>query len=533
MSRQNFIKGAAVLGAAGLIVKIIGAIYRIPLTNLIGTEGMGLYQPAYNVYNLLLTVSLAGFPTAIARLVSEKRAINNYQGAYQVFKISMVGMFLGGLLTAIIVYINAQHIVDSLGYSGSYYSMIALTPALFFVPIMSTFRGYFQGSQDMVPTAFSQVIEQLFRVSVGLFLAYKLVSVGLEQAAGGAIFGASAGSIAGTILIMIIFFGRTKTIKGEIKKSNNNSLDRTKTVVKRLLAIAIPITIGASIVPVMSLIDSYFVSSRLQAIGYTEAQATDMFGQLSGTAQTLINFPQVFSIAVAMSLVPTITEAYTKKNKSRLNKTANLGARTSLLIGLPSAVGLFILAEPIIALLYPAIGPAKHASVGSLLQILAISVIFLTLVQAFTAILQAVEKQTVPVKNLAIGAVVKIILSYVLIGNPALNVKGAALSTVAAYLIASALNYIDIRRYTNIDINIFKISIKPLISTLIMGIIVFVCYYGTMGRIGSKLAAVIAIAIGIVVYVVALFATGAITEEDLKALPKGEKLIKLLKLRRK
>lgn len=533
MSRQSFIKGAAVLGAAGLIIKIIGAIYRIPLTNLIGTEGMGLYQPAYNVYNLLLTISLAGFPTAIARLVSEKRALYNYQGAYQVFKISMIGMFLGGLLTAIIVYMNAHNIVNSLGYSGSYYSMVALTPALFFVPIMSTFRGYFQGAQDMVPTALSQIIEQLFRVSIGLFLAYKLISVGLEEAAGGAIFGASSGSIAGTILIMIIFFSRMKGIKGEIKSSTHNSLDRTKTVVKRLLVIAIPITIGASIVPVMALIDSYFVSSRLQAIGFTEAQATEMFGQLSGTAQTLINFPQVFSVAVAMSLVPTITDAYTKRNKRVLNKTANLGARTALLIGLPSAVGLFILAEPIIALLYPAIGPEKHASVGMLLQILSVSVIFLTLVQAFTAILQAVEKQFIPVKNLAIGAVVKVILSYILIGTPAFNIKGAAISTVVVYMIAAILNYIDIKRYTNIDINIFKILIKPLISTLVMAVVVWGCYYGTLGIIGSKLAAVIAIAIGVVVYVVALFATGAITEEDLKALPKGEKLAKLLKLRRK
>lgn len=532
MSRNSFIKGAAVLGVAGLIIKIIGAIYRIPLTNLIGTQGMGWYQPAYTVYNLLLTISLAGFPTAIAKLVSEKRALNNYEGAYQVFKISMMAMILGGIISAVLVYIFAQNIVDSLGYSGSYYSMIALTPALFFVPIMSTFRGYFQGAQDMVPTALSQIIEQLFRVAVGLFLAYKLVSVGLEKAAGGAIFGASAGSIAGTTLIMIIFFRRKKNIKKEIKNAPNNSLDKTKTVVKRLLAIAVPITIGASIVPVMALIDAYFVSSRLQAIGFTEAQATDMFGQLNGTAQTLINFPQVFSIAVAMSLVPTITDAYTKRNKNLLNKTANLGARTALLIGLPSAVGLFILARPIIALLYPSIGAIKHSSVGGLLQVLSISVIFLTLVQAFTAILQAVDKQTVPVKNLAIGALVKAVMSYVLVGIPSINVKGAAISTVVAYAVATILNYIDIKRYTNIDIKLSKILIKPLISTLIMGIVVCGSYYGTLGILGSKLAALSSIALGMLVYIISLFVTGAITREDLMVLPKGEKIVKLFNIKK-
>src|SRR6056297_1651637 len=394
MSDKNFLKGAAVLGAAGLIVKIIGAVYRIPLTNLIGTEGIGYYQPAYQVYNLLLVISLAGFPTAIARLVSEKIALGNYLGARQVFKTAMSTLITLAAGSSLLVFIFADQIAVSIGYPGTSYSLSALTPALFFVPIMSVYRGYFQGMQNMVPTALSQIIEQFFRFAVGLYLAYIFVQDSLPKAAGGASFGASAGGMAGFILMFFVYILNKKKIDEKVAFSKKNVEENWKRVFKRLLQIAIPITIGASIVPLMGLIDAKLVSMRLLAIGYSEIEATDLYGQLSGTAQTFINFPQVFSIAIAISF--------------------------------------FVLAEPIIVLFYPALGSAKHASVGYLLAILAVSVIFLTVVQSLTAILQAVEKQKIPVKKIAIGALVKVILNYILVGIKSLNVAGAAYSTIAA-----------------------------------------------------------------------------------------------------
>lgn len=529
MSGKNFLKGAAVLGMAGLIVKIIGAIYRIPLTNLIGTEGIGYYQPAYQVYNLLLVISLAGFPTAIARLVSEKRALDNPEGAHQIFKISMKVILVISILSSLVIFIFAQNIANSIGYPGTYYSLLALVPALFIVPVMSVYRGYFQGMQNMVPTAMSQVIEQLVRFATGLSLAYILVENGLPEAAGGASFGASAGGIAGFILIFFIYVKNRKSIKLNISKAENNSVENTNKVVKRLLTIAVPITLGASIVPLMGLIDAKLVSMRLLQIGYSVKEATDLYGQLSGTAQTFINFPQVFSIAIAMSLVPSISEAFTKVDKDSLNQTASLGIRTSLIIGLPSAFGLYILSEPIIALFYPALGPDKHVSVGYLLAILAVSVVFLTLVQSLTAILQAVEKQKIPVKNLAIGAVVKIVLTYILVGMPELNVKGAALSTIAAYLTAAVLNYFDLKKYTDIDISITKVAFRPFIASAIMGAIVYAVYYFGYGIFGMKLAALISIVVGITVYAISLPLTGTISRQDMDLLPKGDKLYSIMK----
>jgi len=216
MSKENFIKGAAILSIAGLLVKILGAVYRIPLTNLIGTEGIGHYQPAYNIYNLLLVVSLSGFPTAIAKMVSERRALNNYQGAYQVYKIARWGLFLIGLVSSAFVLLFARNLVTFLGFPGSYYSMLSLVPALFAVPLLSVYRGFFQGMQNMTPIALSQLIEQIFRVAVGLYLAYAFVDTGLEEAAAGATFGASAGAIAALILIYTMFFLSKKNVKEEI-----------------------------------------------------------------------------------------------------------------------------------------------------------------------------------------------------------------------------------------------------------------------------------------------------------------------------
>jgi len=529
MSKESFVKSAAILSIAGFIVKILGAIYRIPLTNLIGTEGIGYYQPAYGIYNLLLVVSLSGFPTAIAKLVSERRALKNYEGAYQVYKISQWGLFIIGVVSSIFVLIFARQLMTTLGYPGSYYSMMALVPALFAVPLLSAYRGFFQGTQNMVPIAMSQIIEQIFRVVAGYYFAYYLINYGLEEAAAGATFGASVGGIAALIIISIMFFVSRKKIKEEIKLSSSNKTEDTWDIVKSLLYIAVPITIGAAIAPLMGLVDSYLVSSRLSVIGYSDVQIADMFGELSGTAQTLINFPLVFSTAVAMSLVPAITDAYAKKQKTKLSNTCNAGVRISLIIGLPCGIGLFMLAEPIIALLFSSIGPEKHASAGALLEIMAISVIFLTLVQAFTAILQSVNKQFLPVKNLIVGLIVKIILSYTLISMPEINIKGAAISTTGAYLIVALLNWYDINTKTPIKIGLIKLTFKPILSSAALAVAVWISFKLCRIVVSQNLSTLISIAFGVLVYVLSLFITGAITEEDLDLIPKGEKLKKFVR----
>ncbi|WIV13042.1 polysaccharide biosynthesis protein [Proteiniborus sp. MB09-C3] len=532
MARDNFLKGAAILGLAGLIVKILGAFYRIPLSNMIGPEGMGYYQTAYPLYVLLVAVSTSGFPTAIAKIVSEKRALHDYRGAHRVFRISFMGFLAAGIITSLFVYFTAGYIVEAVGNSKAYYSLIAMTPALFFVPIMSAFRGYFQGRQSMTPTAISQFIEQLFRVSIGLFLAYQLVGIGLPQAAGGASFGASAGAIAGTIIIVIIYIKEKGKIIEEVKSSAASEQESVSKIVKDILIIAVPITIGASILPIISTIDTFLIMRRLQEIGFTQKEATALYGQLTGNAQTLINLPQVLSMAIAVSLVPAISSAFARKDFSEIRSTTKSGIRVTLLIGLPCAFGLFILSTPIIDLLYYNYSLAEKQSTGAILQILAISLIFLTLIQSLTAILQGLGKIMIPVKNLAIGAIVKTIFTYILTGIPSINVKGAAISTIMAYLVAAILNFIEVKKYTKVQFRFIDIALKPIISTLIMTAIVWVSYRYTSGILGSKISTVLSIGIGGIAYVIALLLSGALTSEDFELLPKGEKLAKKLKSKR-
>lgn len=529
MSKDNsFIKGAAILGMAGIIVKILGAIYRIPIGNIIKAEGMGYYQTAYPFYVLLLTVSTAGFPVAIAKLVSERRAIGDFRGSFKVFKVALMGLFIGAMLTSLFVLFFAYPIVEHLGNKNAYYALVALVPALFFVPIMSAFRGLFQGRQDMIPTALSQIMEQLFRVFTGLVLTYILLDKGLPIAAGGASFGGSIGAVVGVLTMYIIYISKKKEFNIEIKNSIYKEDYSTNKIIKDLLIIAIPITIGAAIAPIMDAIDAGLVPRRLQAINYSEAQANEMFGQLKGFAQTLINLPQVFSIAIGMSLVPAISHANAKKKSEDVKKLISSGIRMTLLIGLPSAFGLFVLSKPIIGLLYFNNTVETIASTGEILRYLSFGVIFLTLVQALTAILQGLDKPMIPVINLFIGAIAKIVLSYSLTGLPFINIKGAAISTVVAYAIAASLDIIALIVIFKFKFKYKEIFVKPLFSSICMAVIVSVSFNFLQGVVGDKVSTLLSILVGGISYVVLLLITGTITNEDIELISKNKKIQKII-----
>lgn len=525
MSKNNsFIKGAAILSIAGIIVKILGAIYRIPLANIIKDEGMGYYQTAYPFYVLLLTISTSGFPVAIAKLVSEKRALGDHRSAYRVFKVALTGLTIGGLLSSLFVLFMAEDIVRSIDNINAYYSLVALVPALFFVPIMAAFRGFFQGRKNMVPTALSQIGEQFLRVVVGLSLTYYLLDRGIPVAAGGASFGGSAGAILGTVIIFIIFLLHKESIEREVRQTRIQTDYSVGEIIKDLLTIAVPITIGAAIIPTMDTIDAGLVIRRLQSIGYSKETANELYGQLKGFAQTLINLPQVFSVAIGMSLVPAIADANARRNKREIRQIIGSGIRMTLLIGLPCAFGLFVLAKPIINLLYFKNTIETINSSGEILAYLSFGVIFLTLVQALTAMLQGLGKPLIPVINLFIGALLKIILTYILTAIPGINIKGAAISTVVAYATAAILDLILLSKVAKIKFNYRDIFIKPLISALGMAIIVRFSYGFLLKIIGGRLSTILSIGIGGLAYVILLIVTGTITEEDIKFIPKGERL---------
>ena len=529
--KDSFLKGALILGLAGILVKIIGAFFRIPLGNLIGAEGMGYYQAAYPVYTLFLTLATAGFPTALAKLVSEKMAIGNYKGAHKVFKVSYSVLSITGFVAFCIFFFGADFIVnDIMKNPGAKYAMIAISPALLFVPVMSSYRGYFQGRREMTHIAISQISEQLFRVILGITLAYLFMyslgpNPGPEQGAAGAIMGATIGAIASIIYLILAYLFKLKTIKREIKSSKKFREESVPRILKKLLVVAVPITIGASVMPLVNMIDTVIVIRRLVEAGFSQTEANVMFGQLTGMAMAIINLPAVITVAMSMSLVPTISQAYAVGNRVKAIKETKSAIKVTLMIVLPAAFGMASLAHPIMKLLYP----SQPSSVGTILLFLTPCVVFLGLIQSLNGILQGMGKPIVPVICLVIGMAFKIAISYTLTAIPEINVIGSALGTVTAYFVAAMLELIYIKKAMNMKLSVKTFFIKPLIIVLIMFISVKLSYSFMVGMLGNTLSTVVSIAIGGIIYIIFTIALGGIRKKELLSMPKGDKVYKVLK----
>ena len=354
----------------------------------------------------------------------------------------------------------------------------AISPALLFVPLFSAFRGYFQGRQNMNPTAISEVTEQLVRVIAGLTLAWVLLHGAYEepevQAAAGASFGASAGSIAGLGIIFIIYLLNRRVIHRKIDL-NSDAVEETRLIIKKIVVIAVPIIIGAEVMPIMNLLDTAIIMRRLQETGWTLEEAQGMYGLISGFCSPLIAFPQIFTQAVSVSLVPAIAGYAALKNRERIQENVGLAYRTTMIMAFPCAFGMFALSEPILLLLFGA-QPESAREAAPILQIMAVGVVFLAIVQTSTGILQAVGRQTLPVKHLLLGCVAKGVLTYILVGIAAVNVKGAAIGTVVAYIIAMILNNRSVYVHTGYRQNLSMAYLRPGLAAAIMAAVAYGAY---------------------------------------------------------
>ena len=524
--KDSFLKGAFILGMAGIIVKVMGAFFRIPLGNLIGAEGMGYYQAAYPVYTLFLTLATAGFPTALAKLVSEKNAVGDYKGSHKIFKVSYTVLFITGILAFCVFFFGAEYIVTLMDNKGAYYAMLAIAPALLFVPVMSSYRGYFQGRRDMSKIAISQISEQFFRVILGIALAYFLMNqYGPQMGAAGAIAGATIGSVASIIYLTFIYLKESKKRKAEINASKHFEDEGISRILWKLLVVAVPITIGASVMPLVSMIDNAIVIRQLKVAGFSHYDAVAMFGQLTGMAMAIINLPSVITAALGMSLVPSISEAYAMGNLGAARKDTKSAIKVTLLIVLPAAFGIASLATPIMNLLYP----SEPDTVGTILFALTPCVIFLGLMQTQSGILQGMGKPMIPVIALVTGMAFKIFISYNLTAIPSINVLGSALGTVTAYLVAAGIEIYFIKKTMKIKFSMKEFVIKPLITVITMFIAVKLSYGLMVGMLGNTLSTIISIIIGATVYVLVLLGIGGIKKEEILTMPKGDKIYRLLK----
>lgn len=534
MTKKTLVTSTAVLAAAGLIVKILGAFFRIPLTNWLGSGGMANYAPAYAIYSVLLVISTAGIPVATSKMVAERYAVGQFREAERVFKLSRNLMAVLGIAGALTVLFGAGIIAGFAHIPGSALAMQATAPALLIVPVMSAYRGYFQGQQNMNPTAVSQIMEQVFRVGIGLSAGYMMMNgtlfatqydAGARGAAGGC-FGASAGGLAGLVTVMLIYMLSRKAIKAKIKTDRNTVHEATGRIVRTIVIIAIPITIGAMLLPLMNLIDSFVINGRLLATGWDTEAAKDLYGQITSMADPIIGFPQVFMQAIIVSIVPMVSAAKRLNDREDIKSTVALGFRMTTIIGFPCAVGLFVLAKPALMLLYP-LQLESAVNATPCLRVLAIGFIFLSLVTTMTGILQGLTKQNWPVVNLAIGIAVKIIITWILVGIRSINIVGAAIGTLTAYLTAAALDYMCVRRFTGVRIDVSLTVIKPGISALVMGVFAGLSYKLFMLMGHNSIATLLAIIVGACVYGVLIIKTKTITRDEIVGIKFGTKLAAL------
>ena len=466
---SGFLKGTLILTIAGFVVKAIGSINWILLSRILGGEGIGIYQMAFPIYLLLLQVSSAGVPIAISILTAERLALNDYTGAKRVFNISFTMLTITGLIASLAMFFGADWLISSgiIQESRAYYSLIALAPAIFFVTWISCFRGYIQGYEMMTPTAMSQIVEQILRVVVMLGAAAILLPYGLPEAAGGASLGAGIGAFGAFLVLLYYYYKLPKApTTGESFEGERES---TKEVLSRLIWLALPISLASIMLPLTANLDLIIVPRRLLVAGFSLNEATELFGYLTGMAVPLINLATIITAALATSIVPSISNAFAKRDHEGIYDRTAGAMRLSFMGTVPFTVMLYVLAAPTVTLIYN----APKAEMAT--QIVAFAIFFLGIHQVTTGILQGLGKPRIPVVNMAIAIIIKVILNWNLTAIPELGIGGAAWATVADIGFAALLNLIYIKKYTGYFLD-FSILWKNVVSAGIMGVLIYMSY---------------------------------------------------------
>ncbi|MCL2873581.1 MAG: polysaccharide biosynthesis protein [Defluviitaleaceae bacterium] len=524
--KSSFVKQASILAAAGIIARIIGFLYRVPLTNLIGDEGIGLSSWGYNIYMLLLIISSAGLPAAISKMVSERIAVKRYKDAHRVFKVALIVSGIMGFVATCALFLIAHVLFSS---TNDYYSIIVLVPTVFIVAIMAVFRGYFQGMKNTVPTALSQIVEQIFNAVFSVFLAYMMLRVSLPLAAAGSNAGTGIGALVGLITLLVIYIILKPKIKyNDLPEAPTSDYKHQSNwgIARELIMTAMPIIIGVAIFSITNIIDMIMVRSRLGVIGtLSESEITALYGQLTGKYIPITTLPVSLAAALAAAIIPSIASSSVLKDTESVKRKINIAMRLTMIILIPSAVGIGVLSDQILLLLFP-----RFPDGGELLRIGSVSVIFLALSSIVTGMLQGIGKVYVPAIAAFFGALIKIPLNYVLIADPRIMVAGAVISTTICYAVASTINLIVLCKTTKTTPDYMGAFVKPIIASVAMGIACFVLYHGIYFFVPSNsLACITAIIAGAAVYFAVMLLIGGMKQEDVRLLPYGDKLAKFLR----
>lgn len=521
--QQSFVQGAVVLIAANMTVKVIGAVFRIPLDQLLGKSGMGLFNVAYVLYTTMLVISTAGLPVAVSKMVSEAVSLGRVRETRRIALAAGLAFPAVGAAFSAVLYWGAEPLSALVGNSAAAPAVRAIAPSVFCVAVISVIRGYFQGLNDMTPTAVSQLIEALGKLLLGYGLAQVASTRGLplEQCAAAAVTGVTIGEIAGTAYLLL----RICTHRRRPVSVRNDAARPCGVLLRELLAVAVPVTIGSSVMSLTNLLDVALVMNRLQDAGWTAEQANALYGAYSNRAITMFNLPQTVILGLSVSVLPVLAGAFARQNFAQISRTLGAAVRLTLLLALPAGMGYLVLGEPIVDLLFG----ADSVSAGEYLQILGLAVPLLAMVSLTNAVLQAAGRPFAPVKHMLLGGAAKLAGNHFLIG--AFGIYGAPVSTVLCYAVIAAGNLWAVRRCTAATLpEAREALLPPLMSAVGMGACAKVFYEGFAPLLGSNAAVLLAIGAAAVIYAGLLRLLGAMHREDVLLMPLGERLCLLLRL---
>lgn len=449
MNGNKFLKGTLILIIFNLIGKIIGAVYRIPLASIVGGEGIGQYQLTFPLYSLILTIATSGIPVAISKMVAEFNCKHNFSNSKKLLKISLLILTIVSAILATIVVLSAKLVSSWQGNPNIYICYYGIAPAILFVGILSAFRGFFQGNMMMYPTAISGLIEQAIKLGAGLWLAKKWIIYGSEYGVFGAIIGVSISELFACLFLVVTYLFYSK----KFQNKNKGEILPAKTLSRRLLSVSVPITFGGIIGPITAMIDSILVVNLLMINGFSSQTSTMMLGLQSGVVEPLINIPVIIAVSIATVLLPSISELAANDKKEEIKSLITKSFEISLSIAATCFVCFIIFGKQILTFLYSGSFGGYETSIAIRLLFLGgINIIFLSLVQVSSGVLQGLSYQKYPVKSLLIGCIVKIIFDILLILIPSINIMGAVISAGICYVVVFSLNYSKIKKLTGVKL---------------------------------------------------------------------------------
>ena len=529
-STKLFFSGVLVLTISNLIIKAIGLLFKIPLNHIVGDTGMGYYSHAYTLYTCFFMIATNGLPVALAMVLSESRSKGQLRQTKRVFRIALLLFIVVGMVGTAVMMLGARPYSKYVLHAEStYYCILAIAPTLFFISISSAFRGYFQGYQQMLPTAISQLTEALCKLFVGIVLAQYAIRQGyaIHIVAAYAAVGLTIGAGLGMVFLTVskLLFNESKYNAEFLAVSGESDYtESASTILKRIALIAIPITISSSVMSITNLLDAVLVERILQTIGMTEEAATTVYGNYTTLAVPMFNMPPYLIYPISYSIIPLLTMARSSGDHARANRIMESSLRVAVLIGLPCALGMSAMSKPILSMFYVR---ESVEMAWPLLSLLAPSTFFVCLLSVTNAILQSCGYERKPLYSMLAGAAVKLISNFVLLHL--IGMYGTPVSTFLCYLTATAMNLYYVAKKVGIMPNVGRVFVKPLIASILCAGSAVLSYWllGCAGMSG-RLPTLLAILIAVLVYGLMIFVTKSITEDDVRLLPKGEKILRLL-----